>query len=64
MDNLSLSYNFGRLTKWFGLSATFAIQNVFTVTKYSGVDPEIENGIENSFYPRARTFSLSLGFDF
>lgn len=64
MDNISLSYNFGRLTKWFGLNATFAVQNVFTVTKYSGVDPEIENGIENNFYPRPRTFSLSLGFDF
>ena len=64
MDNISLSYNFGRITKFFGLNATFGIQNVFTVTKYSGVDPEIENGIENNFYPRARTFSLSLGFDF
>ena len=64
MDNISLSYNFGRITKVFGLNATFGIQNVFTATKYSGVDPEIENGIENNFYPRARTFSLSLGFDF
>jgi iron complex outermembrane receptor protein len=64
MDNISLSYNFGRITKFFGLNATFSVQNVFTVTKYSGVDPEIENGIENNFYPRARTFSLSLGFDF
>ncbi len=64
MDNISLSYNFGRLTKWFGLNATFAVQNVFTVTKYCGIDPEIENGIENNFYPRPRTFSLSLGFDF
>jgi iron complex outermembrane receptor protein len=64
MDNISLSYNFGRITKYFGLNATFGIQNVFTVTKYSGVDPEIENGIDNNFYPRPRTFSLSLGFDF
>lgn len=64
MDNISLSYNFGRITKCFGLNATFAIQNVFTATKYTGVDPEVENGIDNNFYPRPRTFSLSLGFDF
>lgn len=64
MDNVSLSYNFGRITKYFGLSATFAVQNVFTITKYTGVDPEIGGGIDNTFYPRPRTFSLSLGFDF
>jgi len=64
MDNISLSYNFGRITKFFGLNASFAIQNVFTVTKYTGVDPEIVSGIDNNFYPRPRTFSLSLGFDF
>jgi len=64
MDNISLNYNFGRITKVFGLNATFTIQNVFTVTKYTGVDPEVENGIDNNFYPRPRTFSLSLGFDF
>ncbi|MBR3712963.1 MAG: SusC/RagA family protein, partial [Bacteroidales bacterium] len=72
MDNINFSYNFGRITKYFGLNATFSIQNVFTVTKYSGTDPEVvafDNGtpyygIENGFYPRPRTFSLSLGFDF
>ena len=64
MDNISLNYNFGRITKYFGLNATFTVQNVFTVTKYTGVDPEVENGIDNNFYPRPRTFSLSLGFDF
>ena len=64
MDNISLNYNFGRITKFFGLNATFTVQNVFTVTKYTGVDPEIENGIDNNFYPRPRTFSLGLGFDF
>ncbi len=64
MDNISLNYNFGRITKYFGLNATFAVQNVFTVSKSDGVDPEINSGIDNNFYPRARTFSLSLGFDF
>ena len=40
------------------------VQNVFTVTKYKGVDPEVANGIDNSVYPRPRTFSLSVGLNF
>jgi len=64
MDNISLSYDFGKITKWASLNASFMVQNVFTVTKYSGIDPEISGGIEDTFYPRPRTFSLSLGFQF
>lgn len=64
MDNLTLGYNFGRITKWFSLNASAMIQNVFCITKYSGVDPEVPNGMDNSFYPRPRTFSLSLGLEF
>ena len=64
MDNISLGYNFGQLTKWMSLNATFMVQNVFTATKYEGVDPEIQTGIEDSFYPRPRTFSLALSFQF
>jgi len=64
MDNLSLSYNFGRIHKWFGLNMSAMVQNVFCITKYSGVDPEVPNGMDLSFYPRPRTYSISLGFDF
>lgn len=64
MDNLTLGYNFGRITKWVSLNASAMIQNVFCITKYSGVDPEVPNGMDNSFYPRPRTFSLSLGLEF
>lgn len=64
MDNLTLGYNFGRINKWVSLNASAMIQNVFCITKYSGVDPEVPNGMDNSFYPRPRTFSLSLGFEF
>jgi len=64
MDNLSLSYNFGRVHKWFGLNVSAMVQNVFCITKYSGVDPEVPNGMDLSFYPRPRTYSISLGFDF
>ena len=64
MDNLSLGYNFGKIGKEVNLNITAMIQNVFTVTKYTGVDPEIPNGMDNSFYPRPRIFSLSLGLQF
>ena len=39
-------------------------QNVLTITKYSGLDPEVPGGIDNNFYPRPRTimFGLSLTY--
>lgn len=64
LDNISLGYNFGKITKWVGLSVSANVQNVFTITRYKGVDPEVPNGMDLSFYPRPRIFSLSLGFDF
>lgn len=64
MDNLTLGYNFGRINKWCSLNISAMIQNVFCITQYSGVDPEVPNGMDVSFYPRPRTFSLSLGLDF
>ncbi len=64
MDNLSLSYNFGRICPWLALNASIMIQNVFCITKYSGVDPEVPSGMDSSFYPRPRIYSISLGFDF
>lgn len=64
MDNISLGYNFGRVNDWFGLNVSAMVQNVFCITKYSGVDPEVPNGMDLSFYPRPRIFSISLGLDF
>lgn len=64
MDNLSLSYNFGRVCPWLSLNASLMVQNVFCITKYSGADPEVPSGMDASFYPRPRTYSLSLGFEF
>jgi iron complex outermembrane receptor protein len=64
MDNLSLSYNFGKINKWCSLNVSAMVQNVFTITKYKGVDPEVPSGMDSSFYPRPRTFSFSFGLDF
>ncbi len=64
MDYLSLGYNFDKISDKYMLSLSAMVQNVFTITKYSGVDPEVPNGMDNSFYPRPRIFSLNLGFQF
>lgn len=64
LDNLSLSYNVGKINKWASLTISAMVQNVFTITGYSGTDPEVPNGMDNSFYPRPRTYSLSLGLQF
>ncbi len=59
MDNLGISYNVGYLSKnKYRLRLSANCQNVFTVTKYTGSDPEIYGGIDNVLYPRPRTITL------
>lgn len=64
MDNFQLSYDFGRIHKCFSLHVSAMIQNVFTVTKYKGVDPETSNGVDTAIYPRPRTYSVTVGLNF
>lgn len=64
MDNLQLTYDFGQVYRSLNLHVSAMVQNVFTVTKYDGVDPEVANGIDNSVYPRPRTYSLTVGLNF
>lgn len=65
MDNLSAAYDFGKIMNDRAtLRGSITVQNVFTLTKYSGLDPEIAGGIDNSFYTRPRIFSLGFNLDF
>ena len=65
MDNLGLSYNVGYLSKKsYNLRLSLNCQNVFTVTKYTGSDPEIYGGIDNVLYPRPRTITLGANLSF
>jgi iron complex outermembrane receptor protein len=67
MDYFNIGYNFGKLKylkEKVGLNATFVIQNVFVLTNYTGLDPEVGGGIDNNIYPRPRMYSLNLTFDF
>ncbi|SET12627.1 SusC/RagA family TonB-linked outer membrane protein [Hymenobacter actinosclerus] len=60
-ENITLGYNVGKLfNDKANLRLSAAVQNAFLITKYDGIDPEIASGIDNNFYPRARTFTFGL----
>ena len=71
MDNMSIGYNFEQYVK---TRLSFTVQNVFTITKYKGLDPEVDTGvddkgvhnqgIDNNFYPRPRIFVLGVNLTF
>jgi TonB-linked SusC/RagA family outer membrane protein len=63
MDNLTLGYSLrygGRPLRLFG-----TVQNAFTITDYTGVDPTAGlNGLDNNIYPRSRTFTVGVSARF
>ncbi len=63
MDNITVGYSFnlrGQQARAFG-----TVQNAFTITGYSGVDPTAGlNGIDNNIYPRSRTFTGGMSLRF
>lgn len=75
MDNISLGYSFRNLLRnKVNLRVSATVQNVFVISGYSGLDPELGDdkvgtnfvgvGIDNKFYPRPRIYSLGLNLDF
>ncbi len=66
MDNINFGYNLDNLFKSKKIRAqlTLVAQNVFVITKYTGLDPEIATGIDKQLYPRPRTYSLGLNLNF
>ncbi|MEL4457045.1 SusC/RagA family TonB-linked outer membrane protein [Lutimonas vermicola] len=65
MDNISLGYTFDNLKDGdVGFRLYTTVQNVFVLTEYEGLDPEISGGIDNNFYPRPRTFLLGFNINF
>lgn len=68
-DNITLGYSFKNLLKataYKGIEgrAYFTVQNPFVITKYDGLDPEIDGGIDRNVYPRPTTFLLGLSLQF
>lgn len=64
LENISLGYNVGRVGRISNIGVGAVAQNLFVISKYSGIDPEVPNGFDSSFYPRARTYSLRINMDF
>jgi TonB-dependent starch-binding outer membrane protein SusC len=65
MDNMSLSYNLNKLfTEKLNARISFTVQNAFVITKYTGLDPEVDGGIDNNNYPRPRVYMLGLNVTF
>ena len=68
-DNITLGYNFNnvlKMGKYHGISGRIyaSCSNVFTITKYKGLEPEMTSGKDSNVYPRCRTFLLGLNLNF
>jgi TonB-dependent starch-binding outer membrane protein SusC len=71
LDNLTLGYDFGKVGKYIKKIRIYeTVNNLFVITKYSGIDPEVEQGgtapgvDSNNFYPKTRTFLFGLNVIF
>lgn len=64
LDNVSAGYLFENVINKLGVRLSVTGQNLATVTKYEGIDPEVDGGIDNNFYPRPRTFMVGFGLVF
>ena len=68
LDNVTLGYTFPKLftlaERNASLNLFFTVQNVLTLTRYTGVDPEVFNGIDSNIYPRPRNYVLGVKFNF
>ncbi|WP_294212732.1 SusC/RagA family TonB-linked outer membrane protein [uncultured Chryseobacterium sp.] len=65
MDNFTIGYNAGEfMGKGTNLRINAMAQNVFVITKYKGIDPEVFGGIDNGFYQRPKVYSFGFNFQF
>ena len=68
LDNFTLGYTFPKLFKGGeregSLNVFGTVQNIWTFTKYTGIDPEVYGGVDGTVYPRPRTYVLGVKFNF
>jgi iron complex outermembrane receptor protein len=62
-DNITLGYSFQDVLSLSGRVYATA-SNVFCITKYKGIDPEVFGGIDNNLYPRPISFILGVNLNF
>lgn len=65
IDNITLGYTLENLLRN-GSNARFyaSVQNPIVITKYKGLDPEVNNGMDRELYPRPLTFLFGVNFNF
>ncbi len=68
-DNITLGYSFRDLFHTSSYEGIYGriyatVSNVFTITKYKGIDPEVNGGIDNNMYPRPISFIFGLSLNF
>ncbi len=65
LDNITVGYSFSNIA---GLNISGRVyataQNIFTITNYKGIDPEISGGYDSNIYPRPFTGILGLSLNF
>ena len=65
LDNLVLGYSLPQMAEGrFTAQVSLIAQNLFVISNYSGLDPEVAGGIDNNFFPVPRTLSLSVNLGF
>ncbi len=65
LDNVTMGYDFTQLLKnKIKMRVYTSVNNVFVITDYEGLDPEISGGIDNNLYPRPRTYLLGVNVTF
>ncbi len=63
-DNITLGYSFKTWDDYLNGRVYLTANNVFTITKYDGLDPEVGNGFDSNMYPRPMSFILGLNLNF
>ena len=63
-DNITLGYSFKSFDDFLNARVYVSATNVFTITKYDGIDPEVAGGIDGGIYPRPFTLLFGVNFNF
>jgi iron complex outermembrane receptor protein len=65
LDNVTLGYSFDKIFNYPLSGRVYAtVQNVWTLTKYNGIDPEVSGGIDSNMYPRPFTTVIGMNLNF
>ncbi|HPO64366.1 MAG TPA: TonB-dependent receptor [Bacteroidales bacterium] len=64
IDNISFGYTFPNIIGKGSLKISAIIQNALVISDYSGIDPEVDGGIDNNIYPRPRIYQLGINLTF